>query len=229
SNDLTRLFLPVFSSSSARDHAEFRGSFWFNRDRKALMIEETPNHLMTGVEVNLTRESDKEILSSLLLPIRFPSSLVSFPLDIWLPLVFDSGETFKSVDEIIPNHRLKKKKKLSEFSLVLTPIYSNDNSDDSLPTKIQSEYPKIGSTSIAVSRELLSLHSDFFSALFYSDFMERNQKVKEIKDIDESEFVNFLQSLHRGIFEFVSMRSALDTLGFADRFLMPYISKRVLP
>ncbi|GMT34302.1 hypothetical protein PFISCL1PPCAC_25599, partial [Pristionchus fissidentatus] len=54
-------------------------------------------------------------------------------------------------------------------------------------------------------------------------------EVKEIKDIAEAEFVEFLQSLHRRRFEFDSVKSALDTLGFADRFLISSLSKRVLP
>ncbi|GMT34228.1 hypothetical protein PFISCL1PPCAC_25525, partial [Pristionchus fissidentatus] len=77
--------------------------------------------------------------------------------------------------------------------------------------------------------QLLSLHSDFFSNLFYGQFIERNQEVKEIKDISGAEFVSFLQSLHSRRFEFNSVRSALDTLAFADRFLMPRITKEVLP
>ncbi|GMT34224.1 hypothetical protein PFISCL1PPCAC_25521, partial [Pristionchus fissidentatus] len=106
---------------------------------------------------------------------------------------------------------------------------SENSIDNSLPTEVCSDFLKIGSTSISVSRELLSLHSDFFSNLFYGQFIERNQEVKEIKDIAEAEFVEFLQSLHRRRFEFDSVKSALDTLGFADRFLIPGLSHRVLP
>ncbi|GMT34231.1 hypothetical protein PFISCL1PPCAC_25528, partial [Pristionchus fissidentatus] len=47
--------------------------------------------------------------------------------------------------------------------------------------------------------------------------------------ISEPEFVSFLQSLHLHRFKFNSGESALDTFGFADRFLMYNISKRVLP
>ncbi|GMT34303.1 hypothetical protein PFISCL1PPCAC_25601, partial [Pristionchus fissidentatus] len=59
--------------------------------------------------------------------------------------------------------------------------------------------------------------------------MERNQKVKEIKDIAELEFVGFLQSLHGRRFVFSSVKSALYTQIFADRFLMLRISKRAFP
>ncbi|GMT34247.1 hypothetical protein PFISCL1PPCAC_25544, partial [Pristionchus fissidentatus] len=56
-----------------------------------------------------------------------------------------------------------------------------------------------------------------------------NQEVKEIKEIPEPEFVSFLQALHCWRFEFTSVIHALDTLGLADRFIMPRISKKVLP
>ncbi|GMT34239.1 hypothetical protein PFISCL1PPCAC_25536, partial [Pristionchus fissidentatus] len=135
-----------------------------------------------GVEVTLTRDSDNEILSSLLFPIRFPSSLVSLHLDIWLPLIFDSGETIQSADEILSNHEFTKRKKLEEFSLILIPIFSSEDSDYSHPTEIFSDCLKIGSTTVDISRELLSLHSDFFANLLYGQFMERNQEVKEIKE-----------------------------------------------
>ncbi|GMT34283.1 hypothetical protein PFISCL1PPCAC_25580, partial [Pristionchus fissidentatus] len=203
-------------------------SFGLSSDRKLLIIDEISDRLISSVEVKLTRESDSEVISSLLFPIRSPSSLINLRLDLWIPLIFESGEDILSY-EILPNHKLVKKKKLSQFTLIFTPIYSTDPLDNSLLTEIYSDHVKIGSTSLAVSRELLSLHSDFFSNLFYGPFMERNQEVKEIKDLSEPEFVGFLQSLHRRKFEFTSVRSALETLGFADRFLMPHISKRVLP
>ncbi|GMT34235.1 hypothetical protein PFISCL1PPCAC_25532, partial [Pristionchus fissidentatus] len=184
--------------------------------------------VISGFNVKIMRESDNEIISTLRTPIRSPSSLVSLHLDIWLPLIFESGETIKSAD-MHANHECSKRKKLSECSLTLIPTFSTDPIDNSLLSEIYSDHLKIGSTSLAVSRELLSLHSDFFSNLFYGDFMERNQEVKEIKNISESEFVGFLQSLHRRRFEFSSVRTALDTLGFADRFLMSRISNKILP
>ncbi|GMT34688.1 hypothetical protein PFISCL1PPCAC_25985 [Pristionchus fissidentatus] len=100
-----------------------------------------------------------------------------------------------------------------------------------MPTiaEIYSECLKIGSIELAVSRELLAIRSDYFSTLFYGSYLEKNQEVKEIKDIAESEFVDFIQMLHRRRFAFTSVRSALDALVFADQFLMPDISVRVMP
>ncbi|GMT37231.1 hypothetical protein PFISCL1PPCAC_28528, partial [Pristionchus fissidentatus] len=50
-------------------------SLFLSRERKSLMIEEAHERSISGVEMNLTRDSDIEILSSLLIPIRSPSSL----------------------------------------------------------------------------------------------------------------------------------------------------------
>ncbi|GMT34285.1 hypothetical protein PFISCL1PPCAC_25582, partial [Pristionchus fissidentatus] len=205
--------------------------FWVARDGLTLMIEESLGKSISVVEVTLTKGSDNEILSSLLLPIRSPSSLVSFRIDAWLPLIFESGETLKFTDdEVLATFGCTNTFE-SKFSLFVNPIHASERHLELLflPTEIYSDCLKIGSTSIAVSRELLSLHSDFFSNLFYGQFMERNQEVKEIKDISEPEFVVFLQSLHCRRFEFSSVKNALESLVFADQFLMPYISRGVLP
>ncbi|GMT34286.1 hypothetical protein PFISCL1PPCAC_25583, partial [Pristionchus fissidentatus] len=47
-------------------------SFWLDRDQKTLIIEKNLDKPISAVEVKLTRESDYEILSSVLLPIRSP-------------------------------------------------------------------------------------------------------------------------------------------------------------
>ncbi|GMT34246.1 hypothetical protein PFISCL1PPCAC_25543 [Pristionchus fissidentatus] len=172
-----------------------------------------------------------QILSSLLLPIRSPSSLVSLRIDPWMSLIFEDDVTMvtNGTSDVKKLADCDLYKNLTKFSLTIDPFLAGVHTDDSLLTEIYSDILKIGSTTIAVSRELLSLHSDFFSNLFYGQFMERNQEVKEIKDIPEPEFVDFLQSIHRRRFEFASVRSALDTMGFADRLLMSRISKEILP
>ncbi|GMT34280.1 hypothetical protein PFISCL1PPCAC_25577, partial [Pristionchus fissidentatus] len=151
-------------------------------------------------------------------------------IDSFYSTVFEKDAVMSSVDGRMAEFLLSfhpAKDRL--FSLTLDLLLSED--DEAIPTltKIYSDTLKIGSMSVHVSKELLSLHSEFFSNLFYGQFMERNQDVKEIKDISESEFVDFLQSLHRRRFEFVSVRSTVYSLWFADRFLMSRISARVLP
>ncbi|GMT34305.1 hypothetical protein PFISCL1PPCAC_25600, partial [Pristionchus fissidentatus] len=101
------------------------------------------------------RFSSFQILSSLLLPIFSPSSLISLRIDAWFSLIFENGETFKPFDaENLASYKSKMVKELSEFSLILTPSYSSKNSiDNSLATEICSDCLKIGSTFIAVSRK----------------------------------------------------------------------------
>ncbi|GMT34236.1 hypothetical protein PFISCL1PPCAC_25533, partial [Pristionchus fissidentatus] len=52
-------------------------SFWLSRDRKSLMIEDASDRAISGVEMKLTRESDNEIISSLLIPILLLLLLLS--------------------------------------------------------------------------------------------------------------------------------------------------------
>ncbi|GMT34294.1 hypothetical protein PFISCL1PPCAC_25591, partial [Pristionchus fissidentatus] len=104
-----------------------------------------------GLEVRLTRESDNEIISSLLLPIQSPSSLVSLRIDPFLPLIFESGERIKATDyeEIV-----ECKKIFDKFSLTVNPIHSSDAITNLDLTEIYSDFLKIGSTTVAVTREV---------------------------------------------------------------------------
>ncbi|GMT34210.1 hypothetical protein PFISCL1PPCAC_25507, partial [Pristionchus fissidentatus] len=77
--------------------------------------------------------------------------------------------------------------------------------------------------------QLLGLHSYFFSNIFYGPYLEKNQEVKEINDVDENKFVDFLRTIHRKKFEFDSVQHALDALEFSDRFLMPKIAEKIIP
>ncbi|GMT34289.1 hypothetical protein PFISCL1PPCAC_25586, partial [Pristionchus fissidentatus] len=133
-------------------------SFLLSADRKSLIIEKVESSRkwkksITGMEMQLTSDSENEILSSLLLPIPSPSSLVSIRIDAFYPLIFGSGETIKSADEILSKGKSIKRKKLAAFSLDLTPIHSRWIVS-SLPNKISSDILKIGSTTLPVSREV---------------------------------------------------------------------------
>ncbi|GMT34260.1 hypothetical protein PFISCL1PPCAC_25557, partial [Pristionchus fissidentatus] len=165
---------------------------------------------------------------------RFPARAVSagvciLRFDAFLTALFEENSKLNIVDGQIFETILSFHPAKDLFSLTVDLLPSDNKINIRSPTVIYSAALKIGSTCLAVSRELLSLHSDFFAILFYGQFMERNQEVKEIKDISEVEFVDFLQSLHRRRFEFTSVRTTLYTLWFADRFLMPKLSARVLP
>ncbi|GMT34243.1 hypothetical protein PFISCL1PPCAC_25540, partial [Pristionchus fissidentatus] len=91
-------------------------------------------------------------ISSLLLPIRYPSSLVYLRIDSFFSLIFECGEILKSADEIHANNKCSKKKKLPEFFLNLTPIYSSDPIDNSLLSEIYSDHLKTDITRDACMR-----------------------------------------------------------------------------
>ncbi|GMT34296.1 hypothetical protein PFISCL1PPCAC_25593, partial [Pristionchus fissidentatus] len=104
-----------------------------------------------GVEIKLTRESDNEIISSFFLPFNFPPAVLSFRIDPWFPLIFKSGETF-GIAEGHANYECKKEQ--SKCTLTMNPIRSCAFVSRSHPTEIYSDILKIGSSSIAVSREV---------------------------------------------------------------------------
>ncbi|GMT34696.1 hypothetical protein PFISCL1PPCAC_25993, partial [Pristionchus fissidentatus] len=95
------------------------------------------------------------------------------------------------------------------------------------PTYIYSDCLLVGATTIALCRELLALQSEYFTTLFYGPYMERAQDVKEIKEVQEEAFINFLQKLHKGALS--SVESALDALVFCYRFMVPRLAQKVFP
>ncbi|GMS86845.1 hypothetical protein PENTCL1PPCAC_9020, partial [Pristionchus entomophagus] len=77
--------------------------------------------------------------------------------------------------------------------------------------------------------KILGASSDFFSNLFYSDFMEKNSGSFRIKEVDETEFVWLMNSLMERQRNVTSVDLALSALTLADRFCMPYVQKHILP
>ncbi|GMR31452.1 hypothetical protein PMAYCL1PPCAC_01647, partial [Pristionchus mayeri] len=49
---------------------------------------------------------------------------------------------------------------------------------------------------IYVSKQYLSLHSPFFNSLFYGEFVEKDKKEIELKDVDREEFLEFLNVIY---------------------------------
>ncbi|GMT34232.1 hypothetical protein PFISCL1PPCAC_25529, partial [Pristionchus fissidentatus] len=127
--------------------------FWLSSDMQSLMIEKKDDAAITGVEIKLMREMDNEILSSLLLPIRSPSSLISLRIDSWISQIFECGDTVGLANERTLSVFEFNKSFEKKFFLILNPI-SGIFIDYSLHTEIYSGFLKMGSTSLAVSREV---------------------------------------------------------------------------
>ncbi|GMR31454.1 hypothetical protein PMAYCL1PPCAC_01649, partial [Pristionchus mayeri] len=49
---------------------------------------------------------------------------------------------------------------------------------------------------IYVSKQYLSLHSPFFNSLFYGEFVEKDKKEIELKDVDREEFLEILNVIY---------------------------------
>ncbi|GMT02553.1 hypothetical protein PENTCL1PPCAC_24727, partial [Pristionchus entomophagus] len=68
-----------------------------------------------------------------------------------------------------------------------------------------------------VSKEILSVHSPVFSALFFQDFAEKAKEVVEIKEVDYDQFVDFLNVIYPTSTEILA-RTVGYILTLADRF-----------
>ncbi|GMT34675.1 hypothetical protein PFISCL1PPCAC_25972, partial [Pristionchus fissidentatus] len=166
-----------------------------------------------------------QMLSHLAYPSKAVDGKHIVRIDCFYSVVFEAGAVMRYADMAVTE-----RDSVSTIHFVLVScLFSLIPIPVPVKAEIYSECLKIGSSELAVSRELLAIRSDYFSSLFYGSYLEKTQELKEIKDIAESEFINFIQMLHRRRFEFNSVRSALDALGFADRFLMPGIAAQVLP
>ncbi|GMT34225.1 hypothetical protein PFISCL1PPCAC_25522, partial [Pristionchus fissidentatus] len=98
---------------------------------------------------------------------RYLSSLVPLRIDAWLSLIFESGATLNNSDDEEAHTHCSLYNDLTKFSLILIPTLcfpcSFRYSRHYDPIHIGTACLKIGSTVLLVTKELLSLHSDFFS------------------------------------------------------------------
>ncbi|CAL2047133.1 unnamed protein product [Caenorhabditis brenneri] len=78
----------------------------------------------------------------------------------------------------------------------------------------------IGGKKMHVNKALLSIHSDYFSTLFNSEFKEKSMEEIEIKDVDFENFALLLSLVHPNRIE-PKRNNVENLLVLADRFLLP--------
>ncbi|GMR54661.1 hypothetical protein PMAYCL1PPCAC_24856, partial [Pristionchus mayeri] len=49
---------------------------------------------------------------------------------------------------------------------------------------------------IYASKQILALHSPVFKAMFYGEFVEKDKKEIELKDVDRNEFIELLNMIY---------------------------------
>ncbi|GMT34695.1 hypothetical protein PFISCL1PPCAC_25992, partial [Pristionchus fissidentatus] len=213
-------------SSTALLHISTDDSFNYelalSNDRKSLEIKQFLIGNDSDLEVSLSRK--EEVIASLTIPAKIVDGKHVIRIDSFYSVVFEAeAETWHADVEVFEDISTTKEKFFMQLKLRAR--------DALIPEReiIYSEILKIGSTELPVSKELLAIQSEFFTTFFYSPFLDKDKEVKEIKDVAETKFVEFLQSLHRRKFGFTSVKNALDALGFADRFIVPDVSAKVLP
>ncbi|GMT20924.1 hypothetical protein PFISCL1PPCAC_12221, partial [Pristionchus fissidentatus] len=82
----------------------------------------------------------------------------------------------------------------------------------------------IGEEKIHVNKKALAAQSDYFNALFFGDFKEKNQEEIELKDIDPEEFTLVLKMMY--IDEPVNDSNAEIILKIADQFGFKILSDK---
>ncbi|GMT34221.1 hypothetical protein PFISCL1PPCAC_25518, partial [Pristionchus fissidentatus] len=177
--------------------------------------------------VRMALRRDKMVISHLATSANIVNGEYKIRIDSLFPLVFQHGETIRCLEaEVFANWECREA--LSKFSLKLD-LHGEIGIDNTQITPVNSKCLKIGSQYLNVSGELLAIHSDFFSTIFYGPYLEKDQQVNTITGVDEEKFVRFLKSIHRKKFVFDSVECTLDALEFSDRFLMRKIDAKVIP
>ncbi|GMT34202.1 hypothetical protein PFISCL1PPCAC_25499, partial [Pristionchus fissidentatus] len=202
-------------------------SLSITEDHKFLIFSSVGTEPLSKVELSL-KNSEGDPLPSPLVSFLSPNGRESsIRIDSLLPLVFDP------VDDIVivPKKMLSWSDfpmRTSVYHLDVVTQFSNILCEPFL-TPIHSASLVVDEDTVVVSRELLALHSPFFLSLFYSEFMEKNKNVYEIKEVMVDDFRWFIDCLHGNDWNFPSIDRALSTLAFADRFGVMHIHDRVLP
>ncbi|GMT30466.1 hypothetical protein PFISCL1PPCAC_21763, partial [Pristionchus fissidentatus] len=78
---------------------------------------------------------------------------------------------------------------------------------------------------IAVSKNLLSLHSSFFNTLFYGDFEEKTKEEIELQDVKHEDVVNTLKMIYPSRCK-VNPTTVEGVLSLADRWDMSVLTRK---
>ncbi|GMR31107.1 hypothetical protein PMAYCL1PPCAC_01302 [Pristionchus mayeri] len=133
-------------------------------------------------------------------------------IDGYYPLIFKRDNKISSVDfEVASKWAIWEN--LQKYSL----IFHLRKSAIPLPRTpllclIYTGNLKAESTTIAVSAELLGIHSEYFTNIFFGEYLERTQEVKEIGEIAAEEFVNFIRWVHNRNEKLLTIKGPGSTL-----------------
>lgn len=116
-----------------------------------------------------------------------------------------------------------------EFSFSLTPVFAstgltnvNLNFEKS---DITDAILEVEEKQLHVNKSFLSIHSEFFERLFNSNFKEKSQSTIVIKDVDASEFSNFLSLIYPNQVE-ITVETVGKYLVLADQYIMLAVTQK---
>ncbi|GMS86847.1 hypothetical protein PENTCL1PPCAC_9022 [Pristionchus entomophagus] len=195
--------------------------FTISKDLTTLLFETGEKGTISSINLQLS-SSQQQLIHSLEIPFHSRGRGSSVRVDSLFPLVFGDSDPIESVMTMCSTHTTRDDRANYEMRVEL-----NFEGEISPPTlfKINSTSLDIDSIIVPVSKEVLGINSDFFTSLFYGDFMEKNAGSFGIKEIDGKDFIWLINSLMERKRNVTAVDQALAVLTLADRFLMPYVHK----
>ncbi|CAI2353024.1 unnamed protein product [Caenorhabditis sp. 36 PRJEB53466] len=128
---------------------------------------------------------------------------------------------------------LKNRKEIESFKGTITvklgnPSYESSVSPQTIfaPSEFSDVALVVEGKKIHVNKGLLSVHSNYFRALFSSDFKEKSATEIPIEDVDYEDFATLLSLVYPSpVFPNANVVGSILVL--ADRFILPSVSKIV--
>ncbi|GMR38622.1 hypothetical protein PMAYCL1PPCAC_08817, partial [Pristionchus mayeri] len=177
----------------------------------------------------LTQTSGSQEIQSYDFPCHTRGRMGSVRIDAILSTVFEDSEEIECILlDSFQSASHQPTGDLLNYGLLVKLNFDGELSPPTL-TKITSVSLTVESTTVPVSKEVLGTSSDFFSNLFYGDFVEKKTGSFCIKEVNEEHFSWLVRSITERKWNVTSVDQALSVLTLADRYLMQNVHKRILP
>ncbi|GMR49766.1 hypothetical protein PMAYCL1PPCAC_19961, partial [Pristionchus mayeri] len=154
--------------------------FSITKDRSTLLFETDGKDPISSIHLQLSTNGDEpKLIQSYKFPCHVGGRVNSVRVDALYPTIFGASDPIESVN--LDYHSKPANDYCTMYILQVKLIFDGGLT---LPTvtKINSASVNLDSSTVSVSRELLGLSSDFFSTLFYGDFIEKNTGSYNIRE-----------------------------------------------
>ncbi|GMS90659.1 hypothetical protein PENTCL1PPCAC_12834, partial [Pristionchus entomophagus] len=202
-------------------------------DGSVLILESPDKSFVTAIDVSLKDSNDKEI-SAVCLSMGCSFGPHRIRTDGLFSVIFDPDESIMLVSNSVfallsAEFQDERRKFDMAVNIHLVDAIPDSFELRSSPVLIHTGSLKVADSPVPISKELMATTSLFFNSLFYGGFSEHQKGIFEIKEVDQDDFLWFINSIHRRNWMFTSVDRALTALTYADRFEMLYLHKNILP